>query len=44
MQQDIYVLPQKAAGEDDLAMELYSEHHIDPHVKAHLSKLLLSAL
>jgi hypothetical protein len=44
MQQDTYVLPQKPAGEDDLAMELYSEHHIDPHVKAHLSKLLLSAV
>jgi hypothetical protein len=44
MQQDIYILPQQPAGEDDLAMELYSEHYIDPHVKAHLSKLLLSAL
>lgn len=44
MQQDTYVLPQRPAGEDDLAMELYSEHHIDHNVKAHLSKLLLSVV
>ena len=44
MQQDIYVLPTKPAGSDDLAMELYSEHHIDQHVKAQLSKSLLSVV
>lgn len=44
MQQDRYVLPAKPAGSDDLAMELYSEQHIDPHVKAQLSKSLLSVV
>jgi len=43
MQQDRYVLPARPAGSDELAMELYSEQHIDPHVKAQLEKYLLSA-
>ncbi len=44
MQGDFYILPKKPAGVDDLSMELYSEHYIDPNVKAHLSKLLLSVV
>ncbi len=44
MQQDRYVLPSNPAGSDDLAMELYSEHHIDTNVKAQLSKTLLSVV
>jgi hypothetical protein len=44
MEQERYVLPEHPAGSDDLAMELYSQHHVDGKVKAHLNKTLLSVI
>ena len=38
MEQDRYVLPEHPAGSDNLAIELYSEQHVDPSVKVNLSK------
>lgn len=44
MEQDRYVLPIKAAGSDQLIIELYSQEHIDAGAKAHVDKQITSLL
>lgn len=44
MEQERYILPIKAAGSDQLIIELYSQEHIDANAKTHIDKQLTSLL
>lgn len=44
MEQERYILPIKAAGSDQLIIELYSQEHIDASARAHIDQQLTSLL